>query len=184
MMKNIQKTRVPKLAWDGGSICHTVVTSRASLQTFKYARLAHLHLYTGQRSIGWVWTIESPKQNYLTSILLERDVNIFLRADALAHIFVPYGWIATLLGSPGPIMLMLIEMLWNGLCAWAVYQFFHTFLKKRKNCLCRAHACLFCFWRIRDLAGTQLAMARHKHRLMATCILPAKLGGRASCIQF
>jgi len=132
MMKNIQKTRVPKLAW---MVVAFATLWSPAVHLFKLSNTPDSHTYTfiqGRDPSGWVWTIESPKQNYLTSILLERDVNIFLRADALAHIFVPYGWIATLLGIPGPIMLMLIEMLWNGLCAWALYQFFHTFLKKEK----------------------------------------------------
>jgi hypothetical protein len=103
------------------------------IHTFRLLNTPEGQIYTfvqGRDPSGWIWAIESPKEYYLSSIVLDRDINIFFRADSLAHIFVPYGWIAQLFNIPSPMMLILIEALWNGLCALATYHFFLTFFKK------------------------------------------------------
>jgi len=107
MIKSAKKNKVPRLVW---IIVVFATLWSPAVHLFKILNTPDSHTYTfiqGRDPSGWVWAIESPKENYLSSIVLERDVNIFLRAGALAHIFVPYGWVAMLLGIPGPIMLML-----------------------------------------------------------------------------
>jgi hypothetical protein len=154
MIKSAKKNKVPRLVW---IIVVFATLWSPAVHLFKILNTPDSHTYTfiqGRDPSGWVWTIESPKENYLSSIVLERDVNIFLRANALAHIFVPYGWVAMLLGIPGPIMLMLIEMLWNGLCAWAAYRFFYTFLKNEQI----ACAALILTYFASGISGTWLTL--------------------------
>lgn len=86
----------------------------------------------GRDPSGWIWAIESPQYGYLSNIVLEKDVSVFQRADALAHIFVPYGWLAQALGISGAAMLIFIEVLWNALAAYATYRFFRVFFKREE----------------------------------------------------
>ncbi|MFN3427108.1 MAG: hypothetical protein ACK41G_06005 [Candidatus Thermochlorobacter sp.] len=153
-MNGIEKRKLPTVVW---AVVVAATLWSPAVHLFKFLNTPHAHTYTfvqGRDPSGWIWAIESPKENYLASIVLERDVNIFLRSDALAHIFVPYGWIAMLLGIPSPFMLILIEMLWNGLCAWATYHFFLIFLESEKT----ACAALVLTYFASGISGTLLAL--------------------------
>lgn len=86
----------------------------------------------GNDAAGWIAAIDSPHHGYLSARDLGKDVNVFYRLDMMAVLYVPYGLLGKLLGIPSAAVLILIETLWNGLCAYAAYRFFKTFLGEER----------------------------------------------------
>lgn len=92
-------------------------------------------VYTGVESTDialFVWTMNAPTLDFSALRDLESDVNIFLRADHMAAILLPYAFITTLFGLSGEIGYTLVLCFWNTISVYATYHFYRIFLNDER----------------------------------------------------
>jgi hypothetical protein len=92
-------------------------------------------VYTGVESTDialFIWTMNAPYVDFLAVRDLEQPVNIFLRADHMATILLPYAFITTLFGLSGEIGYTLVLCSWNAISVYATYRFYLIFLTNER----------------------------------------------------
>lgn len=88
-------------------------------------------IYTGVESTDvalFVWTMNAPYLDFSALRDLESTVNIFLRADHMAAILLPYAFITTLFRLPGEVGYTIVLCFWNAVSVYATYRFYLVFL--------------------------------------------------------
>lgn len=91
--------------------------------------------YTGVESTDitlFVWTMNAPALGFSALRDLENTVNIFLRADHMAMILLPYAFITSLFGLSGETGYTLVLCFWNAVSVYATYRFYLVFLNDER----------------------------------------------------
>jgi hypothetical protein len=92
-------------------------------------------IYTGVESTDialFVWTMNAPYLDFSALRDLESTVSIFLRADHMAIILLPYAFITTLFGLSGVVGYTLVLCFWNAMSVYATYHFYLVFLNQER----------------------------------------------------
>ncbi len=105
------------------------------IHLFRYWLTPDGMIYTGVESTDialFVWTMNVPALDFSALRDLENTVNIFLRADHMAMILLPYAFITTLFGLSGEIGYTLVLCFWNAISVYATYRFYLVFLNDER----------------------------------------------------
>jgi hypothetical protein len=137
---NIQKERLFLFSFFNTPILVHLAAGLAALwypiiHLFRFWLTPDGMVYTGVESTDialFIWTMNAPYVDFLAVRDLEQDVNIFLRADHMATILLPYAFITTLFGLSGEIGYTLVLCLWNAISIYATYRFYLVFFTNER----------------------------------------------------